>query len=814
MEAKSTGNGLEALRSAFADPPREYGMLPFWFWNDDLQEEELLRQIREFHAQGLGGFIPHARIGLSPRVGYLTEEYFRLLRLCVEEAARLGMKVVLYDEGSYPSGSAEGRVVAENPEHAARCLICVQREVKGPAKGYWRPNSGRALGDTLVAVVQARETDDSALDPDSLALLEPGAHDLVPYDLPEGRWRLLSFWSVFSGGTIRGVYAWEEDGHATAPAAGDIMNPEAVASFIRLTHDAYYAHLGEHFGSTIVGMFTDEPSPTGRGPRRGPRPWPYTPGFIEYLQPRWDGDVRRWLPALWADLGERGEAFRVAYRTAVYDRLGEVFYAAQRDWCAAHGIALTGHPSASDEMGALRYFHWPGQDMVWRYVEPGNDSALVGEHSVAAKGAGSAAALDDRPRNATEVLGAYGWRLTLDESKWLCDWHLVRGNNLFFSHACFYSIRDRRAYESEPDIGVHNVWWPHFRLLGDHIRRCCWLLSEGVQVQRVAVLTDAGAMSWRAAKALYEGQMGFVYLDDAALQGAAIADGTLAVGNQRLRAVVVDAPGPLSERAAAQLDAFREAGGLVIETWQPETLVASLAEAIGRDVMWSGGPDLRVLRYRKGSTEFYLLVNEGEEPIAGDLAVEGAGALERWNPQTGTGGPWPARAADGYLHTHLRLERREATVLAVDPAGQGRDDLPTPPAPGDVISTIGAEWQATDLQGEPVDAPALADWAQAPGWEIYTGTLSFRTTFDLAAAADGEMFLDLGAVGDIAEVLVNGQPVGVRAWAPYVVKIGSTCRAGANTLEVRVTNSMANAYEGEQHPSGLMGPVTLRRAQD
>src|SRR5690606_25161719 len=98
---------------------------------------------REFHAQGLGGFIPHARIGLSPRVGYLTDEYFRLLRLCVEEAARLGMKVVLYDEGSYPSGSAEGRVVAENPDHAARCLICVQREVVGPAKGYWRPNSGR-----------------------------------------------------------------------------------------------------------------------------------------------------------------------------------------------------------------------------------------------------------------------------------------------------------------------------------------------------------------------------------------------------------------------------------------------------------------------------------------------------------------------------------------------------------------------------------------------------------------------------------------------------------------------------------------------
>ena len=799
------------LQNTFVDPPREFGIVPFWFWNDDLDEAELLRQIRAFYANGFGGFIPHARIGLSRQVGYLTDEFFRLIRIAVDEAARLGMKVVLYDEGSYPSGSAQGRVVAENPAYAARCLISLQRTIAGPARGYWHPNPGRALGDDLVCVVLGRETESNTLDPASLTCLDVQAPELVHYEVPQGNWRLIALWNVYSGGTIRGVFAEEEDQHAAAPPAGDLLNPAAVACFLRHTHDQYYAHLKDHFGQTVVGMFTDEPMVLGRDARRGSDPWPFTGGFLDDVQANWDADIRIWLPALWLDYGPRTADFRRVYTRAVYDRLERVFYGAQSRWCRDHGIALTGHPAESNDFGSLRAFHWPGQDMVWRWVTPGAESALVGPHSCAPKCASSAAAMWGSRRNATEALGAYGWQLTLDEAKWLLDWHLVRGNNLFYLHACFYSIRGRRVFESEPDIGIHNSWWPYFQILGDYLRRVSWLLTDGREVCNVAILTDPYNVAWPAAKCLYQGQIDFLYIDSQALAQAAIEAGCLRIGPHRFRAIVCDPPAMVASNV---LSAFAASGGLVLADWQPTTLVDSLVAALGRDVDWPAAPDLRVLHYHKEDRHFYFFVNEGEEAIEGDLSLAAAGVLEYWDPLDGMVQAWPATTIEGRTYTHLRLERRQGLILAVDPHGKAVAEAMAPPLPGAVLTPIASSWHASDAEGNPLALPCPGDWAQHEGWETYTGRLRFGTSFMLSPAQIQQpLFLDLGYVGDIAEVILNDTTVGSRAWGSYVWRIDQFCQAGDNRLEVLVTNSMANRLEGLQRPSGLLGPISIRGAR-
>ncbi|WP_145475538.1 hypothetical protein, partial [Staphylococcus hominis] len=47
-------------------------------------------------------------------------------------------------------------------------------------------------------------------------------------------------------------------------APPDSMNPEAVRRFIDETYEVYKAKVGDRFGQTIKGVFTDEPSVNDR----------------------------------------------------------------------------------------------------------------------------------------------------------------------------------------------------------------------------------------------------------------------------------------------------------------------------------------------------------------------------------------------------------------------------------------------------------------------------------------------------------------------------------------------------------------------
>ena len=134
--------------STFLDPPTEFSVLPFWFWNDDLDADEIRRQIADFEEHGVYGFIIHPRVGLPRSLGWMSEALLEFYDAAIEEAGRRGMQVVLYDEGMYPSGSSAGQVVAENPGYQTRCL-----EARGLADGE---EPTLQADETLVAVVSRR----------------------------------------------------------------------------------------------------------------------------------------------------------------------------------------------------------------------------------------------------------------------------------------------------------------------------------------------------------------------------------------------------------------------------------------------------------------------------------------------------------------------------------------------------------------------------------------------------------------------------------------------------------------------------------
>ena len=91
--------------------------LPFWSWNEELEEERLRWQVQQMHAAGLGGFFMHARVGIKTE--YMGRQWFRCIKGCIEEAEKLGMEPWGYDENGYPSGIADGLVCRESENYRA-----------------------------------------------------------------------------------------------------------------------------------------------------------------------------------------------------------------------------------------------------------------------------------------------------------------------------------------------------------------------------------------------------------------------------------------------------------------------------------------------------------------------------------------------------------------------------------------------------------------------------------------------------------------------------------------------------------------------
>ncbi|MDD6051233.1 MAG: hypothetical protein PUC00_08220 [Clostridiales bacterium] len=741
----------EKLRQAFLAPADEYSPMPFWFWNDTLTEAEITRQIEDFQAHGVAGFVLHPRKGLPGSIPYLSTCYMHYVRHAVDEAARRGMRVVLYDEAMYPSGAAHGLVAAENPAWASRCLWMEQHHDAVPAT----PD--------IVAACAGRVTGDTVSD---VTLLDPAEG---AYAAPRDGRMLLVFREGFSGGTIRGIHEEEDDGEARAPRSADLLNPEAVQAFIRITHERYYEVLHDHFGKTVIAMFTDEPDIKGRNARPDALAW--TQGFLAEF-----GD-----PALLPFLFLKGrEDVRRHYRQRVNQRMVRTYYQPLASWCASHGVALTGHPAKGYDIGLLKPFQLPGQDVVWRFVDV--ERGLAGEESVLAKCSADSARHRLRRRNANECFGCCGpsisqWAMTPADMKWYMDYLFVRGVNLLFPHAFYYSIRDGRGDERPPDAGPHNAWWPEYHQISTYMRRLSWLMTDSVNQARIAVLCEGDRMPVDSVAPLYEQQLEFNYLECELLSDCRVDGGALCIARQRYTHVL---PGdvPLTAAQAALLSPF-------VQTPLPRDLVAERA-----------CPDLRVSHVVKEGVHFYLLVNEGGGVIATSVRIPVAGRARWWNAWDGS--ITDAARVNGAYPVHLPA--RESLILCVDPAEAPVDATCTEAAIP--VKVRPALWHLTRADGvtatlAPDGEGRLPGWETLPGWEVYSGSVVYEAAVDFAPGT----CIDLGEVHEIARVSADGKPIGTRLWGPYVFRLAE----GATLLRVEVANTPAGMMDGVSLPSGLLG---------
>ncbi|MEW6743928.1 MAG: glycosyl hydrolase [Planctomycetota bacterium] len=114
---------FDELKRGFADPDLIYAPFAFWFWDTGLDPEHAAAMASEMARQRLNPGYAHARNGL-PREQWLSPLWFEAFGAAQGEAKAAHAYLGYCDEYWWPSGRADGRVLAAHPELKATSLWC------------------------------------------------------------------------------------------------------------------------------------------------------------------------------------------------------------------------------------------------------------------------------------------------------------------------------------------------------------------------------------------------------------------------------------------------------------------------------------------------------------------------------------------------------------------------------------------------------------------------------------------------------------------------------------------------------------------
>ncbi len=249
---------------------------------------------------------------------------------------------------------------------------------------------------------------------------------------------------------------------------------------------------------------------------------------------------------------------------------------------------------------------------------------------------------------------------------------------------------------------------------------------------------------------------------------------------------------------------------------------------------------LRHVHRRTTDADVYFVFNHADTPVAGDLVFRVAGRRpEIWDAVTGRRWDAPVfQAGPATTTVPLDLEPygsrfvifsrplparwvEATTPRAADEAGRlrapagGALELRFNDGSRERRTAIGASrapvavpgpWRVEFEPGKGAPATAefagLASWTEhaEPGIRFFSGVATYRTRFtvETAPAAGAVARLDLGVVADLAEVTLNGVPLGILWHPPFRVDATAALRAGENVLEVRVANRWINRLIGDE----------------
>ena len=533
-------------------------------WVDyGFNEKTFESRLNQFEAQGFGGIVSNVNFNQQ----YLKDEAeFELLKRVYKSAVERKMNVWIYDEYQWPSGKAYGQVLDGHDEYEATGIHHKTLTGNGGTVSY-------ALEGREIKVMEAVLKDGSG--ERTLTLKD----NVIEPVTASGAWTL----DVY---VLQYTFEDEEDRTDFNKLRHvDLLNKNAIARFIQLTHEHYKSSFGEDF-KMIDAFFTDEPN-LGNRDRENYAAW--TGGLDVLFKEKYGYDLP--IHAIFKGDDDASKLARMQYYALVADLFKSSYIDQISAWCVANGVNSSGHLLFEENMNdhvetyggnflqIIGGMTIPGADILW--VDPvhlmsnGNIGTYMGLRYVTsgAKNAGRDRVMLEYNPSAVK---------TEEFSKDYMG-SSIGGATL----SRLFGTTEYTMINPQQDYRIAEI-----NLLNNYIGRLNTLLADTKETCDVGVfypiatiqaLHDADSIHSSAfgeetdaavelnnnyaelCKQLLTSQVLYTVIDDESLCSAEISsDGRLVIGNGVYRIMVMAYADYISAEAAEKLDAFCKAGGTVI----------------------------------------------------------------------------------------------------------------------------------------------------------------------------------------------------------------------------------------------------------
>lgn len=760
------------------------------------------------------GFDPYAPVTVS--FAATTARRFRLVT----------------DAASQPGGIAEAELSAQ-PRIASYAEKTLAKMCQTPLP-YWNH---------YMWPVQA-EIDNKAyaIDPASVQDISASidSEGNLKWDVPEGRWIIMRTGMAPTGVT---------NGPATPEATG-LEIDKMSSRHVRTHFDAFIGEILRRIPAedrkTFKVVVQDSYETGGQN---------FTDDFMQTFESVYGYSMLPYLPAYYGYVvgdQDRSDRFLWDLRRLIADQVAYQYVGGLRDVSHEHGLTTW----------LECYGHWgfPGEFLQYG----GQSDEIAGEFwSVGSLG-------DIENRAASSCGHIYGKTLIWAESntsggpaysrapvdmKQRTDRFFAEGINASLLHLYIEQADTLRYPGINAPFGnefdANNTWFSQMDLFTDYLKRCNYMLRQGLNVADVAYLIgeDAPKMTGEQSPALPAGYQ-FDYINaEVIMRDANVSHGRITLPHgTSYRVLVLPPVETMRPELLEKIERMVSDGAILLG--QPPRRSPSMQNYPAADAevermarsMWGGcfdtkgandygkgriyngcsleeifaeidlEPDFRVesgapLLYNHRSmmgAEIYFVSNQSGAAVDAtpEFRVDPALAPERWSPVDGsiTSLPQFEATATG-IRMPLHLEPLESCFIVFRGKGspEADDNNPTPASAVEISEPWHVAFDGKLSSPAPIEMASPADLAQNADPEIryFSGTITYTTEFDLDDASAARVLLNLGRVESMAKVYVNDRYAGGAWCPPYKVDITQCVKKGRNTLRVEVVNKWVNRIVGD-----------------